>query len=101
MKIEINKSQLNNSYAYLLQRAGYKYIIDRHTGKESFVRELSRTGYPRLHLYLEENNDNIILNLHLDQKKPLYKGQTAHSGEYDGVVVEEEVNRLKVFFGDK
>jgi hypothetical protein len=95
MQIKISKNQLAAAPAYLLQRAGYKYIIDRHTGKESFVRELSRTGYPRLHLYLEENNDNIVLNLHLDQKKPLYRGQTAHSGEYEGSVVEEEIERLK------
>ena len=95
MKFEINKEQLNNTYAYVLQRAGYKYIVDRHTGKESFVKILNSTGYPRWHLYVEENNDKIIFNLHLDQKKPLYQGQSAHSGEYDGDVVEEEMERLK------
>ncbi len=35
-----------------------------------------------------------MLNLHLDQKKASYKGQKAHSAEYDGQVVENEINRL-------
>ena len=98
MELKISKSQLNNTYAYTLQRAGYKYIVDRNTGKDSFVRVLSGSGYPRFHLYSEENGDNIVLHLHLDQKKPLYKGQPAHSGEYDSEVVKEEMERLKGLF---
>lgn len=96
MKLVVSQKELKATPAYILQRAGYKYIIDRHTGHDSFVRILNNTGYPRFHLYLEENGDNIVLNLHLDQKKPLYKGQTAHGGEYDGEIVEEELKRLKL-----
>jgi len=95
MKLVINKNELKATVAYTIQRAGYKFIVDRNTGQESFVKILNSTGYPRFHLYLEENGDNIALNLHLDQKKPLYKGQKAHSGEYEGDVVAEEMNRLK------
>jgi hypothetical protein len=98
MKLEIKKSKLNNTYAYTLQRAGYKFITDRNTGQESFVKVLNSTGYPRWHLYVLENDDNIALNLHLDQKKPLYKGQKAHSGEYGGEVVNGEMERLKSLF---
>ena len=95
MKLVVNKNELKATAAHTIQRAGYKFIIDRNTGQESFVKILNSTGYPRFHLYLEENGDNITLNLHLDQKKPLYKGQKAHSGEYEGDVVEEEIKRLK------
>lgn len=97
MKLAVNKNNLNSTVTYILQRAGYKYIIDRNTGQESFARVLGNTGYPRFHLYLEEKGDSIVLNLHLDQKKPLYKGQKAHSGEYDSEVVDEEVKDLKVY----
>jgi len=31
----------------------------------------------------------------LDQKKPIYQGTPAHSGEYEGKVVEEETERIK------
>lgn len=98
MKLTVNKNELKATPAYILQRSGYKYIIDRHTGRESFVRVLNNIGYPRFHLYLEENGDNIILNLHLDQKKPIYQGQKAHSGEYDSAIVNEEADRLKSLF---
>ena len=58
-----------------------------------FVRPSS--GYPRFHIYLKEENDNLIFNLHLDQKRPIYKGVAAHAGEYDGKIVEEEAERIK------
>jgi len=54
--------------------------------------------YPRFHIYLEQNEDNIVINLHLDQKKPSYKGAKAHNAEYDGIAVENEAERLKQFF---
>ena len=36
-----------------------------------------------------------MFNLHLDQKKPTYEGHVAHSGEYDGELVEEEAERIR------
>ena len=33
--------------------------------------------------------------LHLDQKQASYKGHTAHSGDYDGEVVEREAEVIK------
>ncbi len=35
-----------------------------------------------------------IFNLHLDQRHSRYEGIAAHSGEYDGKVVEEESARI-------
>lgn len=51
--------------------------------------------YPRFHLYIKDKGDVIIFDLHLDQKKASYKGQRAHSGEYDGPLVEEEIGRIE------
>ena len=64
----------------------------------SFVREIGGLRYPRFHIYLDQDKDNIVINLHLDQKKPRYKGAKAHNAEYDGKVVEDEAERLKQFF---
>lgn len=81
-----------------LQRAGYHEFLDPNTGKISYIRRYSRDFYPRFHVYLEERQENVILSLHLDQKKPSYGGGShAHSGEYDGRVVEEELGRIKRF----
>jgi len=64
-----------------------------HNG--SFVRPLERGGYPRFHLYIKEKGTDLIFDLHLDQKKPVFKTVTDHAGEYDGPVVENEAQRIK------
>ena len=73
----------------LTRKIGYFFI------GSSFIRPLERSGYPRFHLYLKESEGEIIFNLHLDQKRPIYKGAPAHAGEYEGKVVETEAERIK------
>lgn len=94
MQLTINKGQLQSTPDQFLRKAGYTFIFDRKTRKESFVMRLSGGHYPRLHMYVQGNNEHIIFNLHLDQKKPSYAGQSAHSAEYDGEIVENEISRL-------
>ncbi len=80
----------------LLRRAGYAL----HQGRDrelSYVRRLSGNGdYPRFHVYVsrEEPGTLIEITLHLDEKKPSYEGYTAHSGEYEGPLIEQERDRL-------
>lgn len=83
-----------------LRRAGYGYIRDRKTGRDSFARRLGAGFYPRLHMYADEQGDSIIFNLHLDQKQPSYPGASAHNAEYGGEVVEEEIERLEKLIKD-
>ncbi len=102
MKLEILSSDLNIAPEQFLKKAGYAFIYDRKTRKESFVRRLSSDYYPRFHVYVLKAGSNIIFNLHLDQKKSSYAGSSAHSAEYDGELVENEINRLKgVVFENK
>ncbi|MBX4201167.1 hypothetical protein KW786_03530 [Candidatus Parcubacteria bacterium] len=42
-----------------------------------------------------QNGQDFKFSLHLDQKKPSYEGSAGHSGDYDGDVVEGEVERIK------
>lgn len=79
----------------LIRRCGYGKLQDRRTGQVSYVRRLTGLMYPRFHVYINRQADQYILNLHLDQKRPIYEGVTAHSGEYDGAVVEREGERIK------
>ncbi len=95
MKILIKRIKLPIPPEMLLRQAGYNYMIGQGNHEDSFVRALGRAGYPRFHVYLKEKNEIVEFNLHLDQKKPSYAGSHAHSGEYEGEVVEEEVRRLK------
>jgi len=79
----------------LLRRIGYTF--QRHSGEQmSFVRSLSRSGFPRFHIYAKMENNNLLINIHLDRKKETYGQSTRHHGEYenDGVL-QEEVERIK------
>jgi hypothetical protein len=98
MKIKLKTEQLGGtSPAQWLRRAGYVYIVDRQTNQESFARRFNRDFYPRFHLYVqtETGQDFIFFNLHLDHKKASYEGQSRHSADYDGELVQEEAARLK------
>ena len=44
---------------------------------------------------MKVEGENLIFNLHLDQKRPIYKGAPAHAGEYDGEIVSKEAERIK------
>ncbi|MFC1598124.1 hypothetical protein ACFL2M_01165 [Patescibacteria group bacterium] len=94
MKIEWEKG-LKQQPRLILEEAGYHAFVDPNTDKLSFVMRLDQGFYPRYHLYVVEKPNALILDLHIDQKKASYEGQTAHSGEYDGPLVEEEVARLQ------
>lgn len=80
--------------AVAIQRSGYASFRDPRTGEFSYVRRLGTGFYPRFHLYLEERGNELVLNLHLDQKKPSYGVGHMHSGEYDGQTVEREAARI-------
>jgi len=95
MKLIVKKSELSAAPERLARRAGYGYAPGQGSRQDSFVRSLGRYGYPRFHLYIQKNSDNIIFNLHLDQKRPSYTGAAAHNAEYDGEVVEAEMERIK------
>ena len=79
----------------LLRRAGYSEFVDPRTRQTSYARRLGGGLYPRFHAYLELLPAGFTVNLHLDQKQASYHGHTAHSGEYDGEVVEAESRRIQ------
>lgn len=93
MKIIIPTPQQNARQ--VARSLGYAEFDDPNSGQISYTRRLSGNFYPRFHLYIEEKNNKMIFNLHLDQKQVSYKGHTAHSGEYDGKLVEQEGERIK------
>jgi hypothetical protein len=97
MKCSIPSSVISNEVQFL-RHAGYAFHIERATGKESWVRLITGNDYPRFHAYVGVRGGTLTIDLHLDQRKPVYKavkGVHAHAGEYDGPLVEEEIGRLK------
>jgi len=111
MKFILEKPAKENIYT-LIRKIGYYPLSVNEAGASSSpfaaarikdekaeeincVKPLDRSGYPRFHIYLKTDGENLILNLHLDQKKPIYKGAPAHAGEYDGEIVKKEAERVK------
>jgi hypothetical protein len=94
MQLPIKKINLPDPELFI-RRCGYALLRDRNGNIKSFAKRFHGELFPRFHLYLEENSDSWLLNLHLDQKAPVYAGVTAHSGDYDGPVVEQEIARIQ------
>ncbi|MBI3046127.1 MAG: hypothetical protein HYY86_01075 [Candidatus Harrisonbacteria bacterium] len=95
MRIIIPK--LSTALPNFLRQCGYTQISNPHKNQEvSYARSLNPGRfYPRFHAYLEIGSVETKINLHLDAKKPSYEGTTAHSGEYEGALVEKEAERIK------
>jgi hypothetical protein len=78
----------------LMRKAGY-HLQGKNEEKSEFAFSRPARGYPRFHIYLETKGQDLFINLHLDQKKPIYKGVPAHSADYKGKTVEEEKERIE------
>jgi len=95
MKIFFDRTQVSDPEKFI-RRCGYGLHKTRN-GEVSYVKRVHRDWYPRFHVYVLEDKEKIVFNLHLDQRQPVYAGVTAHAGEYDGEVVEREAERIKKF----
>lgn len=89
--------QCHKTYSHIpriiMQKCGYAEITTKQ-GKRSYIKLLRGVPYPRFHAYLEVQDTGFQINLHLDQKAPVYSAGSAHAGEYDGAVVEAEGQRI-------
>lgn len=95
MKFEVNLPRENT--VSFMRRCGYiPEGADEKTGELKFSKYLG-ARYTRFHAYCSENDRRVTINAHLDQKKPSYKGTSAHAGEYAGPLVKAEVQRIQSF----
>lgn len=81
----------------LMRRMGYGEQR-AHSGQISYVKRVSSERFPRYHAYVEDvAGGGMQVNLHVDQKEASYEGTSAHSGEYDGTLVEREMTNIVGF----
>ncbi len=78
----------------LMKKIGYTLFGQESAEKMNFIRPTGSGFYPRFHAYLEGRGQKIIFSLHLDQKKPVYHGATAHNADYDDLNVRQEKQRI-------
>jgi len=90
----------SGNFIVWLKGLGYHFQKEDKEKKELiFYHSLAGSTYPRFHLFLKIKGGNLIFNLHLDQKRPIYKGAPAHAAEYEGKIVEKEAERIKQIAG--
>jgi len=95
MKLILKSSEVKDNVSNIMRKISYIFQGRSDDGEYNLVRPLGRQGYPRFHLYLRIDEEELIFNLHLDQKKPSYSGMTAHSGEYESEIVKKEGERIR------
>ena len=85
---------LKQNLKVFLNRLSYYEYADRNSNQISYIRRMGNGYYPRLHLYVDLEDKRIIFKLHMDEKKVSYAGSNRHSGQYEGEIVESEMNRI-------
>lgn len=89
MKVALPVARVGNARVFF-SRLGYH--VERNG---SYSRRAGTGQFPRFHVYLEQVGDTVRVNLHLDAKAASYTGTSAHAGEYDGPLVETEIQRIQ------
>jgi hypothetical protein len=87
------KGPLDDHSRNIMRRLGYGEQRTRQ-GQISYVKRVSGGAFPRYHVYVEDTENGMQVNLHVDQKAASYEGSSAHGGEYDGPLVEQEMQRI-------
>ena len=94
MRFILNGPLRDNIFNFM-RKAGYFSLGGSRETELNYIRPVAGDRYPRFHLYLKNEAGVWVFNLHLDQKKPIYEGSSAHSGEYDSELVTQEAERIK------
>lgn len=80
----------------LMRHIGYGEQRAR-SGQISYVKRVASDRFPRFHAYVEDKNNGLQINLHMDQKEASYEGSHVHSGEYESPLVQKEMKRIAQF----
>lgn len=90
-----------NVYNLMRQLGYHPERKDEKTGELVFGRRIGIPDYPRFHVFIKINPvpQETVVNLHLDQKRPVYETAPAHAAEYSGEVLGKEVERIKQIAG--
>ncbi len=98
MKLKFTKEAIGGSPELFIRRCGYGKYFDKRMNKVSYMKRANISMmFPRYHVYIEDRGEEVVFDLHLDQKRGIYEGGPAHGGEYEGSTVEREVGRIESF----
>ena len=97
--MRVEAKNIKENPVVLLRRLGY-FFQRNERDEMSFIRSLARAGFPRFHLYARVVGSDLVINVHLDQKKETYGDATRHHGEYKNEgPLKKETERIKSLLG--
>ena len=76
MKIKLEN--FGGNIMSFMRSCGYAFIDRSPDDEWNFARRTAGGDYPRFHCYLKKEQGVLIINLHLDQKRPSYQGSRGH-----------------------
>jgi hypothetical protein len=88
------KGPLSTNARNLMRDLGYGEHLGRE-GQLSYTKSARGDRFPRFHAYVEDRDGGVQINFHLDQKEGGGIGGHLHGGEYEGPLLEEEMQRIK------
>lgn len=95
MQLRFTKLQIDGNAVTFIRRCGYGEYYDKRMQKVSYMKRATMGNmFPRYHVYIVEQGNEVVVDLHLDQKRPSYEGTSMHAGEYEGTAVEREAERI-------
>jgi len=93
MEIRIENPRQNEKY--IMRKCGYMPWRDPRSGELGYIRRLGSGYYPRFHVKVLRQSNQIIFNLHLDSRRPMHKvGIRTYENEGSGIVL-READRIK------
>lgn len=93
MKLKIEN--FGGNVLAFMRLAGYSFQNRSQDDEWNFARPAGGRDFPRFHAYTRQDDGALLINLHLDQKRPSYRGTAAHGGEYEGELIIAEAERLR------
>lgn len=99
MQIKIDGQKAGNNIFHLMRQIGYSELRDPRTRQVGYIRKMGSGFYPRFHAHaFSDPENNLILDLHFENYKPMHKMGTSRV-ENDGAVLEQEIERIKMMLG--
>ncbi len=77
-----------------MQRLGYNEHRYRGQTEPNFTRRLSAARFPRVHVYINDSDSGLTLNMHLDMKESQASG-SRHGGVYNHELLDAEADRIR------
>lgn len=79
-----------------MRKIGYIPWRDPRSGQTAYIRRMGASYYPRFHARPQyDQNNNFILDLHFDWRRPMHKIGIKSTEGQESDVVQQEIARIK------